>query len=275
MLCLCCCSRSRFAAKPRHDANVVNEGSRGGGSQPSIRGSGVINERAKDEIQARDLWMGQMSSRTPIPPLSRLQIPTGWKKGGFLPSVFVLGPYQEMAKRVKVIFRTLFFCCCFKSISNVAVTIKYDVKISRVLNGLDSGKLLLEWENAEMDGARPPPSRGPRLPGAGRGGGVASWRHRISGPSRCFCVRGSREKPPGILYLALPCLGTQAPRPPPFWELCRAALRRGLASRKRIWDSLRGAQRGHQQTGETPSSAREAGPVGDFRNPAVHHEVPV
>ena len=45
-----------------------------------------------------------------------------------------------------------------------------------------------------------------------RGGG-ASWRHRISGPSGCFCASSSREKPPGILYLALPCLGTQAPSP--------------------------------------------------------------
>ena len=52
--------------KPRHDANVVNEGSRGGGSQPSIRGSGVISERAKGEIQARGT--SELAKGVPRPP---------------------------------------------------------------------------------------------------------------------------------------------------------------------------------------------------------------
>lgn len=41
------------------------------------------------------------------------------------------------------------------------------MKVPRVLNGLYSGKLKLERETTEMDGACPPPSRGPRFAGAG------------------------------------------------------------------------------------------------------------
>lgn len=103
--------------------SVVNERSREpGGSQPSIRGTSVINERAKGEIQARAPLNGPKEFETPSH-LFQTPDPNRLKKSWITICCFKEAPARNGGEG-KASLRTVIFCCCFINTSNVTVTIK-------------------------------------------------------------------------------------------------------------------------------------------------------